>query len=143
MVQVSPALTTLLQGNEETYQFEMKVETSDICTHCGTQPDMIAKALRMPFTSCCLMELLPLGPPRPCHLPFEIAFSFTFLSFLVSLSQTMSMLAYLQASLVSTLMKTVLQAPQNTSRWGPHRIAGLLSVLTCCPQHLLPSQYHF
>lgn len=48
------------------------------------------------LTLSCLIELLPFGPLRPCHLPLEMALSLTLRSLRVSLSQTRSMLAYLQ-----------------------------------------------
>ena len=57
---------------------------------------MTGAELSIGHTSSCLIELLPFGPPRPCHLPFAIALSLTLRSFRVSLSQTKSMLAYLQ-----------------------------------------------
>ena len=49
------------------------------------------------LTLSCLIELLPFGPLRPCHLPFAMALSLTLRSLRVNLSQTRSMLAYLHS----------------------------------------------
>ena len=124
---------------------------------CSDEHKAVTRRRKLQFCSLtlsCLMELLPFGPLRPCHLPFAMALSFTLRNLRVSLSQTRSMLAYLHSS-QPCFITTALAASGATSTIIVHQLgleaANLIAgkdcrlelELTCFPPRPLLAQCHF